>query len=1458
MSNVNPVQGSLITWTPTVVQEMDRHEYDDWQMRRGSNDPSVFNSTFQSNNISFADGMMTLSLDNEGCPSTCAGRPYASGEYRTIENFGYGYYEVRMRPAAGSGLVSTFFTHRGTSGGSSHDEIDFEFRGMNTREVQLNYFVEGRGGHEEYVDLGFDASQEFHNFGFRWSPESIIWYVDGREVYRVVEDPGTPGHEIPYRPGRITANFWAGTEGGWAGAFSYPGHPLSAEYDWIKYSTLEAAAAGPAPTAAPARPTSAICPEQIERSILYVADPEIGIMHEDGRAELRLVDIADKVEYRQVEEIMNALTGAIPDNRIINPDIAWQSLDENHKLYPELGRILELDEQCSYQFYRYFNDSRTYWDNAITLLSVYVQMSLERNELDKMEYALEMVERFRARIANQEIADRASPTRISSCPSSYKMAQLGLVEAEIRSQIQSADINYYIEGVNTALDSIAVMLSLQYDTEYPSAPDYFGIAKGILTLGNLYMQIANLTKEEKYFEAAHQLFQSLAGLRSELSVQVGIHIDLGRLFRDPLLLENEERVDLAPDPYGIFSSLYEINAGPQEIYEALKFNLEQKYILPQDIDNAMTGVFNYLKGVALIGDANLLIAWPRVKTMDVLLSQLDNVNRGIEELRMAAQSSGRGVEKIRYYVHAANLIKGNLFLALADRLTFYNENPGLLGSSTSPAEIWERLIDMPEISPYLTEYLPPNMPFGEAFIGVDFSAFSSFGDRKEEIWGALISAGYLSEGGIVLPRFDGRKESFHLPVSLTAEERNKIFNILKEAVAFSSFGDRKEEIWGALISAGYLSEDGIILPRFDGRKENFNLPVSLTEEERSMVFNVLKEALANAYFKRSVALIKTLREQYFTYVPEDLKYLYAWSRVKLLEIIIRLAEYVRITGQGHIGDAAEMLGFSDQIGPLVEELCRLNPAIEYLGIEFNYLHTIPLLLGEIFPKVNKDSFPGFGGKKGKIWTALIDAGYINEEGLIQPGFDGKIENFILPASLEGKRNEIFNLLRRTLIAGPYETAPADDYGEIGIKRNSQSYAALATLEQLESKILSLPPSLYTYFKVYIKLKEVIALLQIYYDVKKMKIEKNRALGVFLREHSPKYKYEDGTLLIDGRMTAEELAALSACYTQQEDKDKIEKLFQLTNVVKDFVERTTGQEISPREYKDRLAECALGLLREVESETAPAIPSYLWINVTRTLPELLGKEQLTQKERKQQTEIPKALIKFIFGTSEKLPENEKLKQFVEQHSSKYRYENDMLMVNGQMTVEEKEALLACFSPEANKDKAEKDKIEQLFRRSRGAREFPPSLIEKVLALKTKIDETRVDREACKNILNQLLVELGPLNSSNQDFLDYNVEIAAWDVHSLYAELYHGFALIYGTLSHGRATTAPESSAFWQYAQSAYLESAWSYSPYDRNHRPFFLFKLLDKKFPDNTVAELAELEQRMRAQANPRRASSHDN
>jgi len=188
--------------------------------------------------IEVGGGRMAIRLDDSGA----SGRRYASGEYQSRRFFGYGRFEARLKAIAAPGIVTGFFTYTGpTFKGAPHDEIDFEFLGRSPRQVQVNYYTDGKGGHETMIDLGFDASEDFHTYAFEWRPDSIRWFVDGRLVH---EETGARG-PLPSHPGKIFLHVWAGKNlEGWLGRVSYPGHPLVAEVQCVAYRPLDSSEPG--------------------------------------------------------------------------------------------------------------------------------------------------------------------------------------------------------------------------------------------------------------------------------------------------------------------------------------------------------------------------------------------------------------------------------------------------------------------------------------------------------------------------------------------------------------------------------------------------------------------------------------------------------------------------------------------------------------------------------------------------------------------------------------------------------------------------------------------------------------------------------------------------------------------------------------------------------------------------------------------------------------------------------------------------------------------------------------------------------------------------------------------------------------------------------------------------------------------------------------------------------------
>ena len=202
-----------------------------FEVSNGWSNGSMFNVTWRADNVTFENGNMQLIIDNDKTPE--GGIPYSGGEFRTTGFYGYGRYEVSMKAITNDGVVSSFFTYTGPSDNNPWDEIDVEILGKDTTKVQFNYFTNGMGNHEYMYDLGFDASEDFHTYAFEWHEDKIVWLVDGVEVRGVLDD-------IPVTEGKIMMNAWCGTGvDGWLNAFDEVNMPLTAEYQWVRFTPFE-------------------------------------------------------------------------------------------------------------------------------------------------------------------------------------------------------------------------------------------------------------------------------------------------------------------------------------------------------------------------------------------------------------------------------------------------------------------------------------------------------------------------------------------------------------------------------------------------------------------------------------------------------------------------------------------------------------------------------------------------------------------------------------------------------------------------------------------------------------------------------------------------------------------------------------------------------------------------------------------------------------------------------------------------------------------------------------------------------------------------------------------------------------------------------------------------------------------------------------------------------------------
>ncbi|MDP2308827.1 MAG: family 16 glycosylhydrolase [Pseudomonadota bacterium] len=211
-------------------------------------------STFFCNEAAFAPenvlpladgsgGGIRLQLENRASSSPNGDRAFTSGSIATKDEddkkFLFGRFEAVLKPAKASGVLTAFFLYRF----DPWQEIDFEFLGKDPTKVLLNVYYNpgeegdlynyGHLGTPVVIDLGFDASEDFHRYAIEWEADELRWFVDDKLIH--VRSAGRPT-PIPHLPMRFHVNAWPCCSEALVGPFSAASLPASADVRSVRLS----------------------------------------------------------------------------------------------------------------------------------------------------------------------------------------------------------------------------------------------------------------------------------------------------------------------------------------------------------------------------------------------------------------------------------------------------------------------------------------------------------------------------------------------------------------------------------------------------------------------------------------------------------------------------------------------------------------------------------------------------------------------------------------------------------------------------------------------------------------------------------------------------------------------------------------------------------------------------------------------------------------------------------------------------------------------------------------------------------------------------------------------------------------------------------------------------------------------------------------------------------------------
>jgi beta-glucanase (GH16 family) len=188
-------------------------------------------STQMPSNVSVKHGDLVVALRKQDVGDS----HYTGGGIISRQAFHYGYYEARLKIAAGSGWHSSFWLQRyngvDTKGNKATLEMDIienESSKLTSYSTTTHRWVPPHiaRGHKNVTTP--DLSRRFHVFGCEYAPDAVRYYFDGKLV-QTVDWKGLPQGDV---------NIWLTSIAQAMGAShgvddsALPGHMY---VDWVRY-----------------------------------------------------------------------------------------------------------------------------------------------------------------------------------------------------------------------------------------------------------------------------------------------------------------------------------------------------------------------------------------------------------------------------------------------------------------------------------------------------------------------------------------------------------------------------------------------------------------------------------------------------------------------------------------------------------------------------------------------------------------------------------------------------------------------------------------------------------------------------------------------------------------------------------------------------------------------------------------------------------------------------------------------------------------------------------------------------------------------------------------------------------------------------------------------------------------------------------------------------------------------
>lgn len=224
-------------WTCTFSDSFNSFNDDFWLKR---------DDTFPGNMALFSPSNLSI---NNGSPAEISVlhedlgvRKFGAAALTSRRDFLFGRFEAVLKPPQIDGIITGMFLHRD----SPRQEIDIEFLGKDPKKLLINVYYNpgcegsrfdyGYRGTPVVIDLGFDATTDFHSYAIEWDENELRWYVDGVIVHTRSNWEPTP---IPHLPMKFHLNCWPSASRELAGKINVKKLPVKSLVKSVLISTSE-------------------------------------------------------------------------------------------------------------------------------------------------------------------------------------------------------------------------------------------------------------------------------------------------------------------------------------------------------------------------------------------------------------------------------------------------------------------------------------------------------------------------------------------------------------------------------------------------------------------------------------------------------------------------------------------------------------------------------------------------------------------------------------------------------------------------------------------------------------------------------------------------------------------------------------------------------------------------------------------------------------------------------------------------------------------------------------------------------------------------------------------------------------------------------------------------------------------------------------------------------------------